>query len=351
MILHKTFYHNTIQEWLIALAVVIIVLSVLSFLKSLLARRLGQLAEKTVTPMDDLLVDVIPRTKFLFLLVVALYLGSLLVSLPALLTAVIEKVVILALLAQGAIWGTSLISFWITRYKEKSIVEEDSASATAFTALGLVFRLLLWTVILLLALDNLGVNITALVAGLGVGGVAVALALQNILGDIFASLSIIIDKPFVIGDFIIVGEYLGTVEHIGLKSTRFRSLSGEQLVFSNTDLLRSRIRNYKHMQERRVVFSLGVTYKTPSKKLAEIPKIIQEIIESRKPVRFDRSHFKEYGDFSLNFETVYWVKVSDYNTYMDIQQAINLDIYHRFEKEGIEFAYPTQTLYIDKEEG
>lgn len=351
MILDKTFYHNTIQEWLIALAVVIVILGALSILKSLMARRLGQLAEKTVTPVDDLLVDVIRMTKFLFLLVVALYLGSLMVSLPALLTAVMGKVVIFALLAQGAIWGTSLISFWVTRYKEKSIVEEDSASATAFTALGFVFRLILWTIILLLALDNLGVNITALVAALGVGGVAIALALQNILGDLFASLSIIIDKPFVIGDFIIVGEYLGTVEHIGLKSTRVRSLSGEQLVFSNTDLLLSRIRNCKRMKERRVVFSLGVTYKTPSKKLAEIPKIIQEIIESREPVRFDRSHFKEYGDFSLNFETVYWVKVPDYNTYMDIQQAINLDIYRRFEKEGVEFAYPTQTLYLNKEEG
>jgi small-conductance mechanosensitive channel len=200
-----------------------------------------------------------------------------------------------------------------------------------------------------LVLDNLGFNITTLVAGLGIGGIAVALALQNILGDLFASLSIVLDKPFVIGDFIIIDNYLGTIEHIGLKTTRIRSLSGEQLVFSNTDLLQSRIRNFKRMFERRVVFSIGVTYQTSADKLAKIPKMIKDIVESKDPVRFDRSHFKDYGDFSLNFETVYWVKSPEYNVYMDIQQAINLELYSKFEAEGIEFAYPTQTLFVTKE--
>lgn len=208
---------------------------------------------------------------------------------------------------------------------------------------------MLWSVIVLLTLDNLGFDVTALVAGLGIGGVAVALAVQKILGDLFASLSIVLDKPFVIGDFIIVGEHLGTVEHIGLKTTRIRSLSGEQLIFSNSDLLGSRIRNFKRMYERRVVFTIGVVYQTPLEKLALIPSIIREIIESQKPVRFDRSHFKEYGAFSLNFETVYWVQNPDFNTYMDIHQAINLEIYRRFTREGIEFAYPTQTLFINRE--
>jgi len=196
----------------------------------------------------------------------------------------------------------------------------------------------------------MGVDITALIAGLGIGGIAVALALQNVLGDLFASLSIVLDKPFVIGDFIIVDDLLGTVEHIGLKTTRVRSLFGEQLVFSNSDLLNSRIRNYKRMHERRIVFSLGVTYQTPYEKLAAIPDIIREIIELQEQVRFDRAHFKEYGDFALEFEIVYYMLVPDYNAYMDTQQAINLALYERFEKEGISFAYPTQTLYVSAEQ-
>jgi small-conductance mechanosensitive channel len=201
-----------------------------------------------------------------------------------------------------------------------------------------------------LALDNLGVNVTALVAGLGVGGVAVALAVQNILGDLFASLSIVLDKPFVLGDFIIVGELLGAVENIGIKTTRVRSLSGEQLIFSNNDLLNSRIRNFGRMAERRVVFQLGVVYGTPKAKLEQIPAIIRSAIEAQQQTRFDRSHFAGYGDFSLDFENVYYVLDRDYNVYMDIQQAINLEIYGRFAEDGIEFAYPTQTLYLQREQ-
>jgi small-conductance mechanosensitive channel len=177
----------------------------------------------------------------------------------------------------------------------------------------------------------------------------VALAIQNILGDLFASLSIVLDKPFVIGDFIIVGDLMGTVEKIGLKTTRVRSLSGEQLVFGNHDLLQSRIRNFKHLFERRILFSFGVIYQTPHDKLAAIPGMVREIIESLEDTRFDRAHFKEYGDFSLNFEVVYYVLKPDYNAYMDTQQAINLALYQRFQQAGIEFAYPTQTLFITRE--
>jgi len=210
---------------------------------------------------------------------------------------------------------------------------------------------MVWFVVILIALDNLGVNIKTLIAGLGIGGIAVALALQNILGDLFASLSIILDKPFVIGDFIIINEYLGTVEHIGLKTTRIRSLSGEQLIFSNSDLLKSRIRNFKRMYERRVVFTIGVLYQTPYEKLCRIPKMIREIVEGNDQVRFDRAHFKEYGDFSLKFEIVYWIQNPDYNLYMDIQQTINLEIYKKFEASRIKFAYPTQTLFLNQSDG
>ena len=202
-------------------------------------------------------------------------------------------------------------------------------------------------IILLIALDNLGVNVSALIAGLGVGGIAVALAVQNILGDLFASFSIVLDKPFVIGDFIIVDNFMGTIEHIGLKTTRVRSLSGEQLIFSNSDLLKTRIRNFKRMYERRVVFSIGVVYQTSHEKLTKIPPIIKKIIENQEQTRFDRAHFKEYGSYALNFEIVYWIENPDYNIYMDIQQTINLEIFQQFKREDIEFAYPSQSIFIN----
>jgi len=178
--------------------------------------------------------------------------------------------------------------------------------------------------------------------------VAVALALQNVLGDVFASLSIVLDKPFVLGDFLIMGEYVGSVENIGLKTTRIRSLSGEQLVFSNNDLLNSRIRNYGRLLERRILFTIGVTYQTPREQVVQIPEMIRKAVEDQERARFDRSHFKSYGDFALIFETVYFVLGPEYNLYMDIQQAINLSIHAQFEEEGIEFAYPTQTLLLVK---
>jgi small-conductance mechanosensitive channel len=169
-----------------------------------------------------------------------------------------------------------------------------------------------------------------------------------VLGDLFASLSIVLDRPFVIGDFIIVDDMVGTVEYVGLKTTRVQSLSGEQIVFANADLLNSRIRNFKRMYQRRIVFTLGVTYQTPRAQLEQIPSIIRAAVERQENARFDRSHFLSYGDFSLNFETVYHVLVPDYNVYMDIQQAINLEIHREFEAAGIEFAYPTQTLFMAK---
>jgi len=202
--------------------------------------------------------------------------------------------------------------------------------------------------VVLVALDNFGVKVTTLVAGLGVGGIAAALAVQNILGDLFASVSILLDRPFEIGDFIIVGAQMGTVERIGLKSTRVRALSGEQLVFANADLLSSRIQNFKRMQERRVLFGLGVTYDTPTEKMERIPQILREIVSAQPNARLDRAHFSKYADWSLNFEVVYYMKVPDYNAYMDTQQIINLEILKRFRAEGIEFAFPTQTLHVQK---
>ncbi|MBE0636789.1 mechanosensitive ion channel family protein, partial [Candidatus Bipolaricaulota bacterium] len=195
-------------------------------------------------------------------------------------------------------------------------------------------------------LDNLGVNVSTLIATLGVGGIAIALAVQNILSDLFASLSIIVDRPFVIGDFIIVGEQMGNVEKIGLKTTRVRSLTGEQIIFSNSDLLSSRVRNYRRMYERRIAFTVGVTYQTTPEELEAIPVLIEGIVSCQPDVRFDRCHFKSLGDFALQIETVYYVLVSDYAVYMNVQQAINLGIMRAFAQRGIEFAYPTQTLFV-----
>jgi len=227
-----------------------------------------------------------------------------------------------------------------------------SASKTLDKSLSGALKVIkfgVWSLAVIFLLDNLGFKISTVIAGLGIGGVAIALAAQAVLGDLFSYFSIIFDRPFEIGDFIIVGDLLGTIEHIGIKTTRVRSLGGEQLIFPNSDLTNSRVRNYKRMQKRRVVFKLGVTYDTPLAKLKEIPKIIEGSIKGVADTIFDRAHFSSYGDFSLTFEVVYYVLSSDYNKYMDIQQEINFKIKEEFEKKAIEFAFPTQTLYVNKQ--
>lgn len=348
MILDQVYFHNPVKHWLYAIGILIVSYLILKVLFKIIASRLKILSQKTKTDIDDLIVHLLEKVKFFFLFFISVYIASFFLSLSSEVSSILSKIVIIAILFQAALWGSSIIRFWVERYKKRKM-DKDAASVTTFTALGFVLQLILWSLILLLVLENLGVDITALVAGLGVGGIAIALAVQSILGDLFASLSIVLDKPFVIGDFIIVDNFPGSVEHIGLKTTRLRSLSGEQLVFSNTDLLKSRIRNFKRMYERRVLFAIGVIYQTSLEALQAIPNYIRTIIEKEEQVRFERSHFKEFGDFSLNFETVYWVKSPDYNVYMDIQQRINLEIFKKFAEEGIEFAYPSQTLFIEQE--
>jgi len=345
MVLNQIFYHNTIRDWMYAVLAAIIVFLIIRFAKAILSRQIHKIAAKTATQWDDLAVGLVNKIKLLFLMAVAIYVGSRLLVLPAPITSFINQGVGIILLIQIGILASEGIRFWLNWYRVQKI--EDRADAvTTVTSVGFIVRILIWLIILLIALDNLGVNVSALIAGLGVGGIAVALAMQNILGDLFASFSIVLDKPFVIGDFIIVETYLGTIEHIGLKTTRVRSLSGEQLIFSNTDLLKSRIRNYKRMYERRIVFSIGVVYQTSPEKLIAIPSILKNIICQQEQTRFDRAHFKEYGPYSLNFEIVYWIENPDYNIYMEIQQAINLEIFQQFKREGIEFAYPSQSIYV-----
>ncbi len=348
--LNWSYYGNTARSWLSALALLVAVLAVMWVVRSVLARRVGDFSKRTRTTVDDLIAELLSASRLFFLLAVSVYAASQMVILPSRVGAVVQGAVIVLVMLQVGIWGNQLVAYLVSHYVRFEKTEDASAAASR-AALRFVGKLVLWTLVLLLILDNLGYQITTLIAGLGIGGIAVALAAQNILGDLFASLSIMLDRPFVVGDVIRVDPYVGTVEHIGLKTTRVRSVSGEQLIFPNTDLLTSRIRNFKRMEKRRVVFSLGVAYETPYDKLAAIPHMIREIIESRENVRFDRAHFKEFGDFSLNFEVVYHVLIPDFSVHMNTQHSINLALFKCFQEEDIQFAYPTQTVYFQRQVG
>jgi small-conductance mechanosensitive channel len=343
--LEHTIFGNTQRAWLIAIAVAVLLVIVLRLVQTVAGRRLAKLAANTPTQWDDNLVTLLSRTRLLFWIILGVLVGSTMLDLTPRTELVIRTTFVIALLVQAGIWGGVLVRAILANYR-KRVGDERPAELTTLNLIGFIGQIAIWSLVVLLALDNLGIDITALVAGLGIGGVAVALAVQNILGDLFASLSIVLDKPFVIGDFLMVGDLMGSVEYVGLKTTRIRSLSGEQLVFSNADLLTSRIRNYGRMYERRVVFKIGVTYETPRDKLKRVPKIIRELIDGRENTRFDRSHFMEYGAYSLNFETVYYVLSPDYSVYMDIQQEIYFELHERLEQEGIDFAYPTQKLFL-----
>jgi len=345
--LNRTILNTPLQQWFVAITAVLFVFVLLRLVKRIAANRLAVIAEKTETHWDNAIVDAIKHTKALFLLVTSLYLGSLFLQLPDRLQSVFHILFMIVLLLQSGIWLTAITTTVMEQYRQKALTK-NPAAATSINAVAFVSKIVIWSVLVLVALDSMGINITTVVAGLGIGGVAIALAVQNILGDLFASLSIILDKPFVIGDFIILNEYLGVVEYIGLKTTRVRSLSGEQIVFSNSDLLSSRVRNYGRMFERRVPFTIGVTYDTPRDKLKRIPEIIRDTVKAQDNTRFDRSHFMKYGDYALQFETVYYVLSPDYNIYMDIQQSINLMIHEAFEREQISFAYPTQKLFVSQ---
>ncbi len=340
---------STVLAWLVALIVGLAVLACLRVTVTVVHRRLGGLAERTATIADNLVVEMLGATRGTVIAVVALWAASRGLSLPPTAGTLIRGALVVALVIQASLWVNRALVFWLDRQREL-LAESDPGALTTLQGMSYVVRIAVWSAALLVLIDNLGFDVTALIAGLGIGGIAVALALQSILGDLFASLSIVLDKPFVNGDFIVVGEHLGTVERVGLKTTRVRSLSGEQLVFSNSDLLGSRIRNFKRMAERRVVFTVGVTYQTPRAEVEAIPGRIREIIEETEGTRFDRSHFKGFGDSALLFEAVYFVLTADFARYMDVQQSINLALMDYFESRGIDFAYPTQTVHVVMQE-
>jgi small-conductance mechanosensitive channel len=349
-VLGVTIAGNPGWRWLFAVVTGVLVAIALRLVTSRLTVRLNHLARRTVSSADDILVGVIRSTKKPFFLMVGVVVAAYLVELDGTAADLRRWSAVIAFTLQIGLWGQSAVTLWLDDQR-KRLGESDPGAITTFQGLSYLVRGALWVAVVVFILDNLGYNVSALLAGLGIGGVAVALAIQSVLGDLFASLSIALDKPFVTGDFIIVDDKLGTVSRIGLKTTRVTSLSGEQLVFSNSDLLRSRIRNYKRMQERRVVFSFGVLYQTSTDQLEAIPGMVRAIIEDTPKTRFDRAHFKEFGDSSYVFEVVYYMLEPDYNLYMDAQQHINLELCRRFEEQGIEFAYPTRTLHIESHTG
>jgi small-conductance mechanosensitive channel len=344
--LKAEYFGNSLYDWLIAFGIALAINVAIRLVKRLVERKLDLIARQTDTLWDDAFVAVIKKTKHALLFLVIIYISSRWLELPANGSDFLKHAATVGLFIQIGIWINALFSF-VFAQTTSATAAEGSAQPANLSALGFVAKGSIWAAVLLLTLANLGVDVTALVAGLGVGGIAIALAVQNILGDLLASLSIVMDKPFVVGDFVVVDDYMGTIEHIGIKTTRLRSLSGEQVVFSNNDLLKSRLRNYKRMRERRAIFNFGVLYQTPHETLERMPKLIQSIIESQKKTRFDRAHFKGFGDSSLDFEVVYWVLDPDFNQYMDVQQAINLALIKAMKAASVGFAFPSHSLYLE----
>ncbi len=348
-VLEQVYVGNTVLRWGIALGVALLTVIVFQVVKLVVVRRLRKLAEMTETDIDDFVLKLLGSTKFLLILALSLYAGSFMLDLAESVRDYLSSVAIVAFLVQATLWGNRTIDFALTRFTQQRLDAEDPASTTAVGLVGTVLRVVFIILIGLVGLATIGFDVNALVAGVGIGGIAVAMAVQGILQDLFGSLTIALDKPFVVGDFITVDDFSGTVENVGLKSTRLRSNTGEQLVMSNKDLLDSRLRNYKRMVERRGTMNLGVTYDTPADKLEAIPEMIREILDGEDLARLDRAHFASFGDFALNFVVVYWMLTPEYGDFMNTTQSINLKIVRRFEEEGIEMAFPTQTIYVNKD--
>ena len=338
--LDRILVRNPISDWLIAvcggLGFVLVVFAV----QRAIIRRLSNSERPKATRMDRALINAVESTKLWLIVFVAVYFASQYLDLGKKVEARLDHVITVAILVQIGLWIGALLDFWVASSRMRA-EQGNLAAATSLAALNFIGKLLLWLVMLLFILDNLGINVTALVASLGIGGIAVALAVQNILGDLFASLSIVIDKPFVIGDAIVVDSYSGTVEHVGLKTTRVRADTGEQLIFSNSDLLKARLRNYKRMYERRVLLTLDVEFSTPPEVIEAIPGLLREIIAAQPKTRVERAHLKALVGGAYQFELVYWMVDPAFALYMDTRQRVLIAIVRRFEADGIRFSFPS----------
>jgi small-conductance mechanosensitive channel len=345
MDLFKSFImQSALKNYLLFVIVFVLLIIVVKLIKKVVFKRLKLLVSKTATEIDDLLVSAAERYLLPLGYFFAFYFAALFLAWPEAIKKVFDSLKVIVILVFGIQFLVSLITPMLNVILKKN--PEKKINRQTITVMGTILKIIVWSIALIILLDNLGIKISALITGLGIGGIAIALAAQTVLGDLFSYFIIFFDRPFEIGDFIIVGDFMGTVENIGIKTTRVRSLGGEEVIFPNTDLTGSRVKNYKRMQLRRIVFKLGVTYETSLEKIKQIPILIEEIIKKIPDTRFDRAHFFEYGDFSLVYEVVYFVLSSDYNIYMDIQQKINFAIKEAFDRENIDFAYPTQTLFL-----
>ena len=340
--LEKVYCNNTVLDYIVFLGVLLLGAALIFVLGRTVLRRIAANTEKSQSPYSEMVRAGIKR----YLLPVAyftlFYYCTRMLTLNARLSNIVGVLSTLFAIIMASIFLSSLTTLFLVKLGKGKL----DLNSLAMRWLIRIAKGVIWGIALILFLDNIGVKITSLVAGLGIGGVALAFAAQNVLTDIFCFFTIFFDKPFEIGDFIISGDHMGTVEHIGVKTTRLRALGGEQLVVSNTDLTGSRIRNYKTMQQRRVVFTLSVSYDTPNEKLKAIPTLIQKTIEEAGETTFSRAHFANFGTYSLNFEVVYFVLTSDYDRYMDINQRVNLAIKEEFERLGVKFAFPTSIVQM-----
>lgn len=334
----RVYFGNELGNWLAAAVAFTLGFTVLPLARALVLRRLRKPQPTQSAEAFELTLALLGATKRLFLVAVAVWLSLRWLEIPAGIDRKLGIALQVTAWFQFGLWGAALVTHFVRRRQAAVAAGEGAASLNILRFVGV---LVVWAVALLMLLTNLGVKIGPLIAGLGIGGVAIALAVQNVLGDLFASLSIALDKPFKIGDFLVVGEEKGTVEQIGIKSTRLRSLSGEMIVMSNGDLLKSRVRNFGLLYERRAAFTIGIVYETPRELIQQVSGLIEAAIRAQPKTRFERSHFRNFGESALIFEAVYFVLDAEYNTYMDIQQAINLRLISEFAERRIEFAYPT----------
>jgi small-conductance mechanosensitive channel len=342
----QTVAGNTLQDYGFALLALVVLMIGFKIAQVVVIKRLAALAKRTKTDIDDVFIKAINTLRPPFYGFLAFYVAINFLTVEGLTKRVIDAIFIIWITYQVIVAIQTVVNHSI----EKRAVHKanDPSSRAMVRFIGQLVRAALWVFGALVILSNLGVNVTSLIAGLGIGGIAIALALQNILGDLFSSFAIYFDKPFAVGDYITIGEHKGTVQKIGIKTTRIKALSGEEVVIANRELTTARVQNFKKLEERRVALNFGVVYDTSPSKLREIPSIVKVIIESQPQVRFGRAHFKEFGASALTFEVIYYVTTPDYNVYMDTQQNINFAVNERFTKEKISMAYPTQTLYLKK---
>jgi small-conductance mechanosensitive channel len=296
----------------------------------------------------EVLRQTLARTSKLAVLATALLIGLSVLDLPLKWDARVSNLWFITLGIQLALWVHRAIAVAAQRYFRRHAPAggEDQQVTVAHTFITWVLQIMVWVVFLLATLQNLGINVTTLVASLGIGGIAIALAVQNVLGDLFASLSIAVDKPFEVGDSIAVAGFSGKVEHVGLKTTRVRADSGEQIVISNAQILKDTLRNFKRMSTRRVQFAVNVNPTTPPAIAGQVPAALKAIIERQDKVRFDRAHLKTLDQEFIGYEVVYFVLTADYSLFMDTQQTIILETMRLLDQLGISTAKRAQPVNV-----